>query len=128
MHHRHQSLNTLLVLSLFATFASVTGAEPDNQRAQVGAFQRKIINDEMYVKVRVDIYPSATGCHVDQYKKTFLIGNIDINDPQQAVMGQIYDLGDDFANIINKQLTQESRSFISVGTTDYAIDKQHPER
>jgi hypothetical protein len=90
--------------------------------------QRKIINDEMYVKVRVDIYPSATGCHVDQYKKTFLIGNIDINDPQQAVMGQIYDLGDDFANIINKQLTQESRSFISVGTTDYAIDKQHPER
>jgi flagellar H-ring protein FlgT len=90
--------------------------------------KRQIINDEMYVKVRIDIYPSATGCHVDQYKKTFLIGNIDINDPQQAVMGQIYDLGDDFANIINKQLTQESRSFISVGTTDYAIDKQHPER
>ncbi|MDB4810156.1 beta-lactamase family protein [bacterium] len=47
MHHRHQSLNTFLVLSLFATFASVTGAEPDNQRAQVGAFQRKIINDEI---------------------------------------------------------------------------------
>lgn len=82
----------------------------------------------MYVKARIDIYPSATGCHVSQYKKTFLVGNIDLASPQQAVMGQIYSVGDDFAQVINRQLDQESRSFVSVGTTDYSIDKQHSER
>lgn len=82
----------------------------------------------MFVRARVDIYPSATGCHVDQYKKTFLVGNIDLASPQQAVMGQIYNVGDDFSNVINRQLDQESTNFISVGTTDYEISKRFPER
>lgn len=82
----------------------------------------------MAVKARIDIYPSATGCHVDQYKKTFLVGNIDVESPQQAVMGQIYSIGDDFANVINRQLDQESANFVSVGTTDYQISKRFPER
>ena len=82
----------------------------------------------MFVKARIDIYPSATSCHVDQYKKTFLVGNIDVASPQQAVMGQIYSIGDDFANVINRQLDQESVNFVSVGTTDYEINKRFPER
>lgn len=82
----------------------------------------------MSVRIRIDIYPSATGCHVSQYKKTFLVGNIDIASPQQAVMGQVYRLGDDFAHVINRQLKQESASFVSVGTTDYEINKRYPER
>ena len=28
---------------------------------------------KMEMRIRVDIYPSATGCHVDQYKKLSLI-------------------------------------------------------
>ena len=82
----------------------------------------------MFVRARIDIYPSATGCHVEQYKKTFLVGNIDLASPQQAVMGQIYNVGDDFANVINRQLDQESANFISVGTTDFEINKRYPER
>ncbi len=82
----------------------------------------------MFVKARIDIYPSATSCHVDQYKKTFLVGNIDVASPQQAVMGQIYSIVDDFANVINRQLDQESVNFVSVGTTDYEINKRFPER
>lgn len=82
----------------------------------------------MFVKARIDIYPSATGCHVEQYKKTFLVGNIDVASPQQAVMGQIYSIGDDFANVINRQLDQESVNFVSMGTTDYEINKRYPER
>ncbi|MDA0146944.1 flagellar assembly protein FlgT [Vibrio sp. LaRot3] len=89
---------------------------------------QKVRKNVMYVKARIDIYPSATGCHVDQYKKTFLIGNVDLVSPQQAVMGQIYGVGDDFAEIINRQLDQQSASFVSVGTTDYDIDKRNPER
>lgn len=83
-------------------------------------------NGNMVLRVQMDIYPSATGCHVDQYKKTFLVGNIDILSPQQAVMGQIYDIGDNFSHVVNRQLDQESISFVSVGTTDYQIDKRNP--
>ncbi|MFH4576412.1 flagellar assembly protein FlgT [Vibrio diabolicus] len=80
------------------------------------------------VKIRVDIYPSATGCHTDQYKKTILVGNIEVASPQQAVMGQIYQVGDDFSRVVNRQLDQTSRSFVSVGTTDYSINSNYPAR
>ncbi|MDN3697812.1 flagellar basal-body protein [Vibrio sp. 03-59-1] len=83
--------------------------------------------NQMVVKARIDIYPSANGCQSNQYKKTFLVGNIDVASPQQAVMGQIYRVGDDFSHVVNRQLDQESRSFISVGTTDYEIDAKRPE-
>lgn len=90
--------------------------------------ERKAINNVMYVRTRIDIYPSATACHVEQYKKTMLIGNIDLASPQQAVMGQIYQVGDDFAQVVNRRLEQESRSFVSVGTTQYDIAPKAPER
>ncbi|WP_203343816.1 flagellar assembly protein FlgT [Vibrio diabolicus] len=80
------------------------------------------------VKIRVDIYPSATGCHTDQYKKTILVGNIEVASPQQAVMGQIYQVGDDFSRVVNRQLDQTSRSFVSVGTTNYSISSNYPAR
>ncbi len=41
-------------------------------------------------------------------------------------MGQIYNIGDDFSHIVNRRLKQESVSFVSVGTTDYEIDKSNP--
>ncbi|PMK01698.1 flagellar assembly protein FlgT [Vibrio sp. 10N.261.55.A7] len=90
--------------------------------------EQRVRKDVMFVRARIDIYPSATGCHVSQYKKTFLIGNIDLAAPQQAVMGKIYRVGDDFAHVINRQLDVESSSFVSVGTTDFEISKRFPER
>lgn len=90
--------------------------------------EQRVRKGTMFVKARIDIYPSATGCHVSQYKKTVLVGNIDLASPQQAVMGQIYSVGDDFAQVINRQLDNESASFVSVGTTDFAISKDYPER
>ena len=94
----------------------------------IRVLKSKTDNGKMVMQVQMDIYPSATDCHVNQYKKTFLVGNIDIASPQQAVMGQIYDVGDDFSHVLNRQLDQESISFVSVGTTDYAINKRDPER
>ena len=85
-------------------------------------------NDVMSVRARIDIYPSAAGCQQNQYKKTFLVGNIDLASPQQAVMGQIYSLGDDFAEVVNRQIGQESGSFVSVGTTNFDINARNPER
>ncbi|EKO3435674.1 flagella assembly protein FlgT [Vibrio fluvialis] len=89
---------------------------------------RKVRGNVMQVRARIDLYPSATACHVDQYKKTFLVGNIDVASPQQAVMGQIYDIGDDFAHVVDRQIAQESHSFVSIGTTNYDIDARNPER
>ncbi|MGF1754439.1 flagellar assembly protein FlgT [Vibrio makurazakiensis] len=89
--------------------------------------EQKTRDGNMMIRAKIDIYPSANGCHVDQYKKTFLVGNIDIASPQQAVMGRVYKLGDDFSHVVNRQLSQQSRSFVSVGTTDYEIDKRQPE-
>lgn len=90
--------------------------------------EQTVKNNVAYVKVRIDIYPSTSGCQVEQYKKTVLVSNITLTSPQQAVMGQIYQIGDDFAQVLNKQLDKESHSFISVGTTDYEIDKNYPTR
>ncbi len=92
----------------------------------------RIVNEDISsgkvrLKVRVDIYPSARGCHVDQYKKTFTVGLIDIIEPTQAVLGGIYNLGKDYGNIISRQLNEESLSFYSVGTTEYEIRKDQPE-
>ena len=42
-------------------------------------------------------------------------------------MGQIYNGGDDFATVINRQLSIQSVT-VSVGTTDYEISKRNPER
>ncbi len=86
------------------------------------------VGNTVAVVARINIYPSATGCHISQYKKTFSVGNIDIGSPQQAVMGQIYDIGDDFAQVLNRQLDTQSSSFISVGTTEFEISKNYPER
>ena len=61
-----------------------------------------------------------------QYKKTFLVGNFDIESPQQAVMGQIYTLGDDFSRVLDRQIDHQSLSFLSVGTTNYPLNKDNP--
>ncbi|MCG3744699.1 flagellar basal-body protein [Vibrio cincinnatiensis] len=89
---------------------------------------RKVRRNVMNIVARIDIYPSATACHINQYKKTVLIGNIDLASPQQAVMGQIYQLGDDFADVLDRQIAQEAHSFVSVGTTDYDLDSRNPTR
>lgn len=90
--------------------------------------QQKVRGGVMQVKAKIDIYPSASTCRVDQYKKTFLIGNFDIASPQQAVMGQVYNLGRDFSEVISRQLGQESLSFVSLGTTNYEIGRTFPQR
>ena len=85
-------------------------------------------NNTMYVKARIDIYPSATGCHVNQYKKTLLISQFDIQTPQQAVMGQINDLNQDFAKVLSRQFELDSQSFVSLGLSQYTVNEKTPER
>lgn len=85
-------------------------------------------NGTVYIKIKIDIYPSASACHTGQYKKTLLIDDMTLLSPQQAVIGQMYDLGTDFSTLLSNQLDKQSASFLSVGTADYAIDKSNPTR
>ncbi len=84
-------------------------------------------NGKIYITARIDIYPSANSCHLGQYKKTIMTSTINIDSPQQAVMGKVYQLGEDLSDVFTRQLNQESQSFVSVGTSNITVDKQQPE-
>ena len=100
----------------------------NNEIRYIEVEQTRNYGSEMHVKVRIDIYPSATGCHTSQYKKTLLFSKIDIASQQQAVMGQIYDLGTDFSKVLSRQFELDSHSFVSLGQTPYAINDKTPQR
>ncbi|MGF1763624.1 flagellar assembly protein FlgT [Aliivibrio kagoshimensis] len=105
--------------------------EDDYQFSNSEVRQIQIVNErtkdgKYYLTARMDIYPSANSCHTTQYKKTFLVGNIDLVSPQQAVMGKIYQIGDDLSALFTRQINTESQSFISVGVTDLEIRQDRP--
>lgn len=100
----------------------------DSEVRHIVIDDKYVSGNQMVVKARVDIYPTAKACHNEQYKKTIGVAMFDIVDPQQAVMGQIYKLGEDFSSVVDKQLANRSYSFVSVGTTRYEINKRYPER
>ena len=84
-------------------------------------------NGKLYITTRIDIYPSANSCHIGQYKKTIMTSEVTIDSPQQAVMGKVYQLGEDLSTVFSRQLDKESQSFLSVGTEHIRIDKRQPE-
>ncbi len=84
--------------------------------------------NKIYVTARVDIYPSARACHNQQYKKTLLVGDLRLISPQQAVMGQIYQLGEDYTKVVERQIDKQSHSFVSVGITPYKFGVEDPTR
>ncbi|SJL82278.1 hypothetical protein VPAL9027_00192 [Vibrio palustris] len=80
------------------------------------------------VNIRIDIYPEATACHTQQYKKTVLFTHVKVDSPQQAVMGNIYDVGQSFTKVLSRQVALDSRSFVSLGETKYDVNEKSPER
>ena len=79
-----------------------------------------------YLTARVDIYPSANTCHKVQYKKGMLLGQFLMSSPQQAAMGGIYQLGNDFTTMLKRQIERRSQSFVVAGTTQVPINAGHP--
>nr|WP_232611215.1 flagella assembly protein FlgT middle domain-containing protein [Photobacterium phosphoreum] len=65
----------------------------------------------MYVTARIDIYPSAKSCHKVQYKKGLLLGKFSLAVPQQAAMGSIYQLGEDFSKVLQKTFSNVHKVF-----------------
>ncbi|MDX1302384.1 flagellar assembly protein FlgT [Photobacterium sp.] len=81
----------------------------------------------LYVTARIDIYPSANTCHKIQYKKGVLLGQFDIVSPQHAAMGGIYQLGDDFTAMLQRQIERKSQSFVVSGITRVPIRPEQPD-
>ncbi|WED21101.1 flagellar assembly protein FlgT [Vibrio sp. JC009] len=126
MKYSGADIGTISNLSPFLSVAKSEYQFTNHEVRYIRVVESNASDGKMTLRAQMDIYPSARGCHVDQYKKTFLVGNVDLASPQQAVMGQIYSIGDDFSHVVNRQLDQESVSFVSVGTTDYQIDRNQP--
>lgn len=79
-----------------------------------------------YLTARIDIYPSANTCHKVQYKKGVLLSNFSIMAPQHAAMGGIYQLGNDFTALVQRQIARHSQSFVVSGTTRVALNPGQP--
>nr|WP_086941140.1 flagella assembly protein FlgT [Thaumasiovibrio occultus] len=84
-------------------------------------------NGIYYITIRADIYPTAKTCHQVQYKKPVLISEFSLSVPQQASLGAIYQLGEDFSEVLNRQLNRQSQSFISPPVTRVAVDPGSPQ-
>jgi flagellar H-ring protein FlgT len=80
----------------------------------------------MYVTARIDVYPSANSCHKNQYKKGILLGEFDLISPQHASMGSIYQIGDDFTSLLQRQIQKKSQSFVVSGITQVPIRPGQP--
>lgn len=80
----------------------------------------------MYVTARIDVYPSANSCHKNQYKKGILLGEFDLISPQHASMGSIYQIGDDFTSLLQRQIQRKSQSFVVSGVTQVPIRPGQP--
>ena len=96
-----------------------------NEIRHISVLEQKDIGGKMYVTARIDIYPSAKSCHKIQYKKGLLLGKFSLTEPQQAAMGSIYQLGNDFSKVLQKNIQQRSQSFLVTGVTQVPFSVNH---
>ncbi|WP_413110737.1 flagellar assembly protein T N-terminal domain-containing protein [Thaumasiovibrio sp. DFM-14] len=97
-----------------------------NEVRAVDVVKTRRSNGVYYVTARVDIYPTAKTCHKTQYKKSVLLSRFHLNSPQQASLGAVFKLADDFTDVLHRQLNQQSQSFISPAITAVNISPSYP--
>ncbi|SIN75024.1 flagella assembly protein FlgT [Salinivibrio sp. ES.052] len=78
------------------------------------------------VNLRLDIYPSANACHKTQYRKGIVLTRFPIISPQQAALGGIYQFGDDFSVLLNREIKQHAQSFVGRGIANVDISPNRP--
>ncbi|MGF1691142.1 flagellar assembly protein FlgT [Photobacterium kagoshimensis] len=88
-----------------------------NEVRNVSIVKAKKSGGNYYVTARIDIYPSANTCHKIQYKKAILISGFTLTAPQHAALGGIYQIGDDFSVMLQRQIERKSQSFVVSGIT-----------
>ncbi|MDD1783303.1 flagellar assembly protein FlgT [Enterovibrio sp. ZSDZ35] len=81
----------------------------------------------MKLTARIDIYPSAKACHKNQYKKGLLMSRFDIVSPQHAALGGIFQFGDDFTVLLQRQFETQAQSFVAQGITPHHVSPSSPD-
>ncbi|PCS21951.1 flagella assembly protein FlgT [Candidatus Enterovibrio escicola] len=75
---------------------------------------------------RIDIYPMANACHKNQYRKDLLIGRFKIVSPAHAALGGIFQFGDDFTALLQRQFETQAQSFVVKGISSHTISSIQP--
>ncbi|WP_087021600.1 flagellar assembly protein FlgT [Thaumasiovibrio subtropicus] len=99
----------------------------DSEVREIQVVDVKRGGGKYYVTARIDIYPTAKTCHKTQYKKAVLISQFGMQTPQHAALGGIYQLGDDFSEVLNRQINRQSQSFISPAVTRVDVNPKFPQ-
>lgn len=80
----------------------------------------------MNLTARIDIYPAATSCHQEQYKKGLLMSKFDILSLQDAALGGIFQFGDDFTQLLQRRFETQAQSFVTQGISPYNVSPSEP--
>ncbi|HIF9057188.1 TPA: flagellar assembly protein FlgT [Photobacterium damselae] len=97
-----------------------------NEVRQVSVLKTDKQGGKFYLTARIDIYPAAKSCHKTQYKKPLLLSDFTLLSQQQAIMGGIYQVGEDFTTMLKRQIQQRSQSFVVAGTTHIPFNANNP--
>lgn len=97
-----------------------------NEMRHIMVVNERIVNGKYLITARMDIYPTANTCHKSQYKKGVVLSRFHIISPQQATLGGIYQFGDDFTVLLQRQIEANAQSFVTQGITNVAISPNAP--
>ncbi|WP_394210761.1 flagellar assembly protein T N-terminal domain-containing protein [Enterovibrio calviensis] len=98
-----------------------------NEIRHIQVLETKDRGGVMKLTARIDIYPAAKACHKNQYKKGLLLSRFDIVSPQQAALGGIFQFGDDFTVLLQRQFETQAQSFVVQGITPHNVSPTQPD-
>ncbi|GAL06857.1 flagellar protein FlgT [Photobacterium aphoticum] len=80
-----------------------------------------------YLTARIDVYPSAKTCHKVQYKKGLLLSEFTLTSPQHATLGGVYQMGQSFTRMLQRQINRQSQSFVAADITRVPVNPGQPD-
>ncbi len=99
-----------------------------NELRHIEVLQKRDRGGVISITARIDIYPTASSCHVNQYRKALLMGEFDILSLQDAALGGIFKFGDDFTKLLQRRFESQAQSFVTQGISPYQVKASEPEK
>ncbi|WP_096619504.1 flagella assembly protein FlgT [Candidatus Enterovibrio altilux] len=97
-----------------------------NEIRQIQVLKTKQFNGAIKLTARIDIYPTASACHKNQYRKELLMTRFNIVSPEHAALGGIFQFGNDFTVLLQRQFETQAQSFVIQGISPHAISLTQP--
>lgn len=97
-----------------------------NEIRQINIVKSRANEGVFKITARIDVTPAANDCHTTQYKKGLLIGQFQLESPQEAALGAIFEFGQDFTTLLERQIETQAQSFVSLGISPYDLNQSSP--